>query len=275
MNQQSAISNQQDAMKRQEGFTLIELSIVLVIIGLIVGGVLVGQDLITAAQSRKLLSSTQAIDVAINTFRVKYGEKPGDMRSPSRIGFTTCTGPYAGNGDRKIKGYSTLPFPTYSAIELRGEPVLMWRHLFEAGLNISSSVDGTGIFQASCNIGPLASDSSLERFLPRNPIGKGYLHVGNVFAGNEHKIGIIVSAFGFPTSTNLTAAVLQKEMVQSIDVKIDDGVPTSGRVQAYGTNGSTPDVPSGSKSASQCGTSSYLDSCSMTEMKIELDVLNK
>ena len=55
------------------GFTLIELSIVLVIIGLIVGGVLVGQNLIKAAEIRNQIKQMQEYQIAFNTFRTKYG----------------------------------------------------------------------------------------------------------------------------------------------------------------------------------------------------------
>ena len=67
--------------KKTSAFTLIELSIVLVIIGLIVGGVLVGQDLIVAAKNRALLSQVEEIDTAINTFRLKYNGLPGDLNN--------------------------------------------------------------------------------------------------------------------------------------------------------------------------------------------------
>ncbi len=55
----------------QLGFTLIELSIVLVIIGLIVGGVLVGQDLIKAAETRATVGQVEKYNAAVNTFRTK------------------------------------------------------------------------------------------------------------------------------------------------------------------------------------------------------------
>ena len=63
------------------GFTLIELSIVLVIIGLIVGGVLVGQDLIRAAYIRAQISQIEKFNTAVNTFYGKYQALPGDMNA--------------------------------------------------------------------------------------------------------------------------------------------------------------------------------------------------
>ena len=86
--------------RAERGFTLIELSIVLVIIGLIVGGVLVGQDLIRAAAVRAQVSQIEKYNTAVNTFRDKYGALPGDIQDPaaSSFGFTP-RGQLAGEGD--------------------------------------------------------------------------------------------------------------------------------------------------------------------------------
>ena len=78
------------------GFTLIELSIVLVIIGLIVGGVLVGQNLIAAATVRAQITQIEKYNQAVNTFYGKYQALPGDMNvaTASQYGFTVgvdCT----------------------------------------------------------------------------------------------------------------------------------------------------------------------------------------
>ena len=73
--------------KNQQGFTLVEMSIVLVIIGLIVGGVLVGQDLVKGAQIRATVAQLQQYDAAINTFRGKYDQFPGDMSAGKNTAF--------------------------------------------------------------------------------------------------------------------------------------------------------------------------------------------
>ena len=62
-------------------FTLIEISIVLVIIGLIVGGVLVGRDLIRSAELQTIITDKNKYITAVNTFRTKYNELPGDMKT--------------------------------------------------------------------------------------------------------------------------------------------------------------------------------------------------
>ncbi len=86
--------------KNIAGFTLIELSIVLVIIGLLIGGVLVGRDLVNSAALRAQISQIEKYNTAVNTFRVKYGYLPGDIPSPAASGFGFgARGQYAGEGD--------------------------------------------------------------------------------------------------------------------------------------------------------------------------------
>ena len=78
----------------QHGFTLVEISIVLVIIGLIVGGILVGRDLIHAAVIRADITAVQKMDTAVLTFKLKYNALPGDTQEA-----TTFLGSAAYNGD--------------------------------------------------------------------------------------------------------------------------------------------------------------------------------
>src|SRR5579884_1113289 len=95
---------------KNSGFTLIELSIVLVIIGLITGGILTGRDLIDAAAQRAQISQIQKYNVALRTFQGKYGGFPGDLaiNLATKFGFTVTncggtTGQRDGNG--LIDGY--------------------------------------------------------------------------------------------------------------------------------------------------------------------------
>ena len=80
---------------RRDGFTIIELSIVLVIIGLLAGGILLGRDLIEAARIRAQGSQIESYEMAINTFRLKYNMLPGDLTSTqaSMLGFQRAAQP--------------------------------------------------------------------------------------------------------------------------------------------------------------------------------------
>lgn len=166
-------------------FTLIELSIVLVIIGLIVGGVLVGRDLISAAAVRAQISQIEKYQQAVNTFRGKYGYLPGDIiaTEANRFGFQP-RGPYAGEGDGdgvimglcSPGGNNDFGEYCFSA----GETVMFWRDLSDSKL-----IDGT-FSRASATVFPsgnLLPNSTnplykISSYLPQAQIGNGnYIYV--------------------------------------------------------------------------------------------------
>ena len=69
---------------RRHGFTLVELAIVLVIIGLMVGGVFVGRDLIRASELHSLTADTSRYLQGVQNFRTRYAALPGDMKNATR-----------------------------------------------------------------------------------------------------------------------------------------------------------------------------------------------
>ena len=94
-----------------KAFTLIELSVVLVIIGLIVGGVLVGQDLIHAATIRATITQKERFSTAANTFRTKFGDVPGSLVNPTALGLPALGCP-SGTCNRTSSGTGTGLFTT-------------------------------------------------------------------------------------------------------------------------------------------------------------------
>ncbi|MBX9726410.1 MAG: prepilin-type N-terminal cleavage/methylation domain-containing protein, partial [Rickettsiales bacterium] len=102
--------------KHVTAFSLVELSIVLVILGLLVGGVLSGQSLIRAAELRAVSTEYSRYVTSAQTFRDKYFALPGDMNNATRfwgnLGGTNCTnsagtsavttGTCDGNGDGQV-----------------------------------------------------------------------------------------------------------------------------------------------------------------------------
>jgi prepilin-type N-terminal cleavage/methylation domain-containing protein len=111
---------------QQKGFTLVELSIVLVIIGLIIGGVLTGQQIIQNARITNALNAIQAYQAQFQTYAQNYGALPGDdLTATTR--FPNTVGVANGNGDSTLQG-------TFDSATATDESRLVWADLRAAGL---------------------------------------------------------------------------------------------------------------------------------------------
>ena len=199
---------------RKNGFTLIELSIVLVIIGLIVGGVLVGQDLIKAAQLRKVVTEVESYKTAVNAFRLKYNCFPGDCDNAT----TFFSGSTNGNGDKQILTVENYYF--WEQLGLAGliegsytgaqGPIGVWDHVI--GTNVpGSAVNGVGYW-----ITYRANNS-------------GWGNYYNTFHGNHFTLAADSGSSG-PSYLYDPANSFTQPDAFAIDSKVDDGKPATGAV---------------------------------------------
>jgi len=126
--------------RRQSGFTLIEIAIVLVIIGLLLGGILKGQELITQGRIRNVANDFQSVAAAINLYQDRYRALPGDDAGAEvRWGATTTSN---GNGNGIIEG-------NYNSTTATEESRLFWQHLRLAGLVGGAATDTTQAVNAA------------------------------------------------------------------------------------------------------------------------------
>ncbi len=123
--------------KRQSGFTLVEIAIVLVIIGLLLGGVLKGQEMITNAKIKKLESDFRGVSAAFYTYQDRFNRIPGDDANASdRFTGSWDTTNDNGNGNGLVQG-------NWNSTTDTNESRLIWKHLRGAGLISGPVTDKT------------------------------------------------------------------------------------------------------------------------------------
>jgi prepilin-type N-terminal cleavage/methylation domain-containing protein len=209
--------------KAIEGFTLVEMAIVLVIIGLLVGGILVGTDLIKTAYRRAEVSQMGKFASAYNTFRLKYNCVPGDCASASALGLGMD-----GNGDGMID--YLVPGANIQ------EYYQAWAQLGAANL-VAGQYSGVNPFDGSC----------LPGVCPPSVISaQGAYWIGGIASlGNS----MFLSA---PYGTNMYADTYATLFIVAnssrwhgvlgvydtfyMDTKLDDGVADKGRLLTVNSN---------------------------------------
>lgn len=220
---------------RSKGFTLIELSIVLIIVGLVVGGVLVGRDLISASTVRAQISQIDKYQQAVNTFRGKYAYLPGDIPDPdaSKFGFVARGSlPGQGDGNGFIQD-NNGGAPTASVNGIEGESTTLWVDLSTAKLVDGGFTRGSPTSWPGSNITTTTSPT-IAAYLPAARAGNaGYIYVYNNSVINYFGISAVVAMGSAPLGSSPSLTVQQ---AYAVDMKMDDGFPQTGRVVANYVN---------------------------------------
>jgi prepilin-type N-terminal cleavage/methylation domain-containing protein len=215
------MNTQTYSARKQAGFTLVELAIVMIIIGLLIGGILKGQELIANAQVSATVAQLKGVDAATSTFRDSYGAVAGDMINAT-VRLANCAAAPCINGN----GNGTIDSTPNLAAQA-GEALGYWAHLNAAGLvsGVKNSIVVT-----------------FGEALPSSPIGGGltigYSGVGAI-AGMTPAIaprgGHYVTLRAAPTAAaSAASAVMSATEAARIDRKMDDASPNGGTVIAIG-----------------------------------------
>ncbi len=201
---------------KAKGFTLVELSIVLVIIGLIVSGIVAGQSLVKQAKIRRISTEADQYKAAVNTFYLEYNAVPGDFNRANSY----WTGANSGDGDGKITGLT--------------EGGYLWGHLVRAGL-LNGGYTGVSIPTneiPGVNTGLSAFSSSAGFHAFTFGVSNYWFYGTNAVYG---KINVNVFGFGAVDSTVTTIqalSILNPQQAAALDKKFDDGSPSKGMILA-------------------------------------------
>ncbi len=243
-------------MQKNRGFTLIEISIVLVIIGLIVGGIIMGQSLIRTAEINSITKDLEKFKTAVYAFRTKYNYLPGDMKDAQSLwgAMSDCTQPQTttatcnGNGD----GYVT---PNPSATATSGyEDFMFWKHLANAGLiqgNYIGITDGATYTSVTSQNSPSGRiDGSLWQ------VGYSGIQISSSWGAFDGVYNQLIEHGIYMADDSPYNNILTTSEALALDMKYDDGKPGTGKLRilnasrcAVKANGVTTAVSSDSTTA--------------------------
>lgn len=208
--------------KKKNAFTLVELSVVLVIIGLLVASITAGKSLIRSSRISALISQINNLEAAVANFTEQYGTYPGDFSNASTVfgcSFTGCNG----NGDGYIN---------FTGSSANTEVYHFFTHLSLAGL-LDGQYTGVNIPYVKWNSSYMTM--RYVGFISRTGHG---LEVGGI------------NGYGLANINKFAA-----QDVYELDVKIDDGVAYTGNV--YGLNNTSPGTIATNNTTNGVGCGGY------------------
>lgn len=199
--------------KHNSGFTLVELSIVIVIIGLIIAGVTSGQKMVAQAKLRNAVKEIQTYDTATKQFVDKFKYYPGDLPTAATYWGTYSAGPPItgasnGNGDWIVSFVSGT------------EDLQFWRQLALAGYIPGSYTGAVGAVRHVAGVN-----------CPASVIPKGGYQVFYTTSGatNYSTYGQSLQ-LGTPAGDHYNESIMSPSDAYSIDTKIDDGIAATGNL---------------------------------------------
>lgn len=192
---------------RQGGFTLVEIAIVLMIIGLLIGGILRGQELIQSARVRNLIDQKSAVQTAYIGFLDRYRMLPGDL--------TEAQAAVVGNGALSATG------------TINGDGLILWNDSIVFFQNLTAA----GFI--SC--GACMTVTGVGSPEPFNTLVNVYGDYAGVSHQNSSNTGggwfDPAPAPGISRFAMGTGGSVPSQVLAEVDRKADDGLPGSGQLR--------------------------------------------
>lgn len=228
-----------DARVSERGFTMVELVVVLLIVGLLIGGILKAQEVMINARITATISAAKSFDQAITTFRDSFNAWPGDMmtattRLPNCDG-TALTQCFNGGTALGTAGDGIVGTPGIvgNAVGAENEErVQFWRHLLAVNLISDTTPDAAIAWNAGLPSAPIGGGWRIGY-----NTGLGPIQAGNPAPTTNPAAGHYLELAGEPDVSALAAAAgtlpLTPTRAAQIDRKVDDGVEDTGAIIAY------------------------------------------
>lgn len=213
-------------MKKQAGFTLVEIAIVLVIIGLLLGGILKGQEMITQAKIKNLISDFSGVSVAYHGYLDRYRKIPGDD-GDANARWGTPNAAVGTANDGIIAG-------GYASTAADAESRLFWLHLRRAGF-VSGSDQEQPFNAVTGKIGVQTGDAATP------------------------PVATLTGAAGGFSSIIICSSNIPDKMAIAVDTQMDDGQSNNGSVRALLQTTPNPAIGVG-----QAATAAYAETGSNT-----------
>lgn len=189
--------------KQQSGFTLVEIAIVLVIIGLLLGGVLKGQELVNNAKVKNLGNDFRGISSFVYAYQDRFRALPGDDRAATTHLNGGTNAAAANLGNARING-------AWNSVTASDESFLFWQHVRLAGL-------ATG-----------TTNTAAADYIPRNA-------EGGVIGVTSDPV-LTAPATPYPASFYVCSQGIQGRFARQIDTTLDDGNTQTGTIRVITDN---------------------------------------
>jgi prepilin-type N-terminal cleavage/methylation domain-containing protein len=203
-------------IKKTQGFTLVEIAIVLVIIGLLLGGILKGQEMITQAKIKNEMADFSGVSAAYHGYQDRYRAIPGDDPQAGARWTTGNPVAFAGDGNGIVAGTYNNACPT-PLVAASAETCDFWDHLRRAGF--VSGNGGQQPFNALTGlIGVQTGDGAAGQTLLNQGGGNGF-------------VGLIMCSANLPDKIAI-----------AVDSQMDDGAPNLGTLRAIVQAAPNPNI---------------------------------